>query len=298
MSTIDVMLPYYGDVDHMKLAVRSIIDQDDPDWRLVVLDDGYPDDSIPGWFASLGDARVQYQRNETNLGANANYRKCLELVESDWFVMMGADDVALPNYLTQLRKLAADFPEAGILHPGVEVIDENGVLVHGMAERGKDIYRPKVERPTQFSGEMIAANLVRGNWMYFPGICWRASVAKQVGFTTGLDVVQDLKLALDIIETGSGLVLDTTISFQYRRHSASDSSWRALEGTRFLEQGRFFNEQSEHYRQIGWPKAARAARLHLSSRMHAATMIPAAAKAKNWKGVRNLAKHLATSKDH
>ena len=53
--TVDVLFPYYGDVELMKLAVRSVLNQEYTDFRLVVVDDGYPDDSIPGWFEALGD---------------------------------------------------------------------------------------------------------------------------------------------------------------------------------------------------------------------------------------------------
>ena len=48
--TVDILLPYYGDVAMMKEAVRSVLRQENPHWRLIVVDDGYPDDSIPGWF--------------------------------------------------------------------------------------------------------------------------------------------------------------------------------------------------------------------------------------------------------
>ncbi len=41
-----------------------MVGQTNPDWRLIVVDDGYPDDSIPGWFESLKDERITYMRNE------------------------------------------------------------------------------------------------------------------------------------------------------------------------------------------------------------------------------------------
>ena len=43
-------LPYYGDVDLMKLAVRSVLGQQYPHWRLFVVDDGYPDPEPARWF--------------------------------------------------------------------------------------------------------------------------------------------------------------------------------------------------------------------------------------------------------
>ena len=107
----------------MKQAVLSVVGQTNPDWRLIVVDDGYPDDSIPGWFESLKDERITYMRNETNLGANANYRKCLTFVENELVTVMGADDVMLPNYVQWLVDAAAKHPEASIFQPGVVVID-------------------------------------------------------------------------------------------------------------------------------------------------------------------------------
>ena len=62
--TIDIALPFYGDVDFMKQTVASVLDQSDPDWRMIVVDDGFPDESLPGWFASLNDSRVIYNGNE------------------------------------------------------------------------------------------------------------------------------------------------------------------------------------------------------------------------------------------
>ena len=70
---LDIALPFYGDVAYMKKTVASVLAQTDPDWRLIVVDDGYPDDSLPDWFASLNDSRISYQRNEINLGANGNF---------------------------------------------------------------------------------------------------------------------------------------------------------------------------------------------------------------------------------
>ena len=110
---VDVLFPYYGDVGLMKEAVRSVLAQSHRDFRLIVVDDGYPDPSIPGWFESLNDDRISYERNETNLGANANYRKCLEKSENELIVVMGADDVMLPNHLQWLVERAAQFAAPG-----------------------------------------------------------------------------------------------------------------------------------------------------------------------------------------
>ena len=80
--TVDVLLPYYGDVAMMKQAVESVRGQTSPDWALTIIDDGYPDESLPDYFGALAaqDPRITYVRNHVNLGANGNYRKALTFV--------------------------------------------------------------------------------------------------------------------------------------------------------------------------------------------------------------------------
>lgn len=287
-----MLFPFYGDVALMKLAVRSVLAQEHGDFRLLVVDDGYPDDSIPGWFAALDDPRVYYERNETNLGANGNYRKCLGLVEHELCVVMGADDVMMPNYLQWLVGRAAEHPDADIFQPGVFVIDEFGAPSWTLVEKVKAQARPRGRGVRLLTGEALAASLLRSNWLYFPSIGWRSETVTGIGFREGYDVVQDLALALDVAANGGTLLVDDVAAFMYRRHSASDSSARALQGSRFDEERRYFELMSKEMAAKGWFKAARVAASHTSSRLHALSLVPKAVKAKQWTGVRNLSAHV------
>ncbi|AOS60985.1 putative glycosyltransferase [Actinoalloteichus hymeniacidonis] len=286
------MLPYYGDVGLMQTTVRSVLAQDDPDWRLTVVDDGYPDDSIPGWFESLGDGRIKYLRNEENLGANRNFQKCLDLVEHELVVVMGADDVMLPNYVRTVQSAHRSHPNATIIQPGVELIDENGEPAKTLVDQAKRrLYAPKGRGRQIFCGEDLAISLLRGNWLYFPSLTWRADAITKVGFREGLNVVQDLALVMDLVQRGDQLVVDDTVCFQYRRHRASDSSWRAMAGTRFIEERNYFLDVARRLDEQGWSRAAKVARSHVSSRLHALTLLPKALKNKHSEGTRNLTRH-------
>lgn len=289
---IDILLPFYGDVDLMKTAVRSVLTQDDDSWRLVVVDDGYPDDTIPGWFAGLGDDRVHYERNETNLGANGNYRRCLELATQDTVVVMGADDVMLSNYVRTVREVFAAEPDAVFCQPGVHVVDETGATTRTLVDTAKRLYAPRGSGRRVLRGEELAVSLLRGNWLYFPSVAWRRDAVVPHGFRSGLEVVQDLALALDVTTAGGALVVDDRVCFHYRRHRASDSSWRALEGTRFTEERAFFEDMARELDALGWRRAARVARLHVSSRLNAAALLPAAARLGQLSGVRTLSRHV------
>ncbi|MGP3687913.1 glycosyltransferase family 2 protein [Streptomyces sp. IBSNAI002] len=297
MVTFDFMLPYYGDVQLMQDAVRSVLAQTDRDFRLVVIDDGKEPD-VPGWFERLGDERVHYTRNEQNLGITKNFQKCVELSEADYVVIMGCDDILHPHYLETVRGIIGAHPGAGMVQPGVEVIDGSGrVMQGGLADNTKKrLYAPQVKGRRLMAGEELAASVLRGNWLYFPSISWRGEALRKMNFRDDYSVIQDLALVVDLLEAGEEMVIDnSTTVFQYRRHAVSESSVQAFSGTRFAEAERYFAAVAARMDARGWPKAARAARFHSASRLHALTMLPGALRRGHREGARTLAKHAFTS---
>jgi glycosyltransferase involved in cell wall biosynthesis len=292
VTTFDIMLPYYGDAALMRETVRSVQAQDDEDWRLTVVDDCYPDDSVPGFFAELGDPRVTYRRNEHNLGINRNFQHCVELAERDYVVIIGSDDVMLPGYVRTVRSIVADVPDATIVQPGVEIVDGQGNPARSLVDDTKQrFYRPKFTGRTVLKGEPLAVSLLRGNWLYFPALCWRTKAMRSVGFREGLNVIQDLALVIDLVQQGAELVVDDTVCFRYRRHEASVSSVGAAQATRFVEERNYFMDVADRMRAQGWERAARAAHNHVSSRLHALTMLPGALRGGQTDGAKVLARH-------
>lgn len=290
--SLDVLLPYYGDVDAMKLAVSSVQEQTHQNWRLVVVDDGYPDPEPARWFARIDDPRVSYQRNEFNLGANRNYRKCLDLAVAPLMTVMGADDVMLPEHLSVISSVFAAHPGATAVQPGVVVIDERGRPVRPIGDRMKSFYAPAGPYPIELSGQDLAVSLLRGNWTYFPALAWRTEAVRAVGFRIGLDVVQDLALLMDVALAGGTLVFDPRPTFHYRRHSAQDSTVRAIDGRRFTEEREFLQGEAKLLAQHGWDRAARVARWRVSSRLNALTLLPRAVRATGWRAVGRLGQHV------
>lgn len=294
MTTLDVLLPYYGDVALMQAAVRSVLAQTDRDWRLTVVDDGR-EPGVPEWFAELDDPRVRYFRNEQNLGVTGNYRKCLGLAEYEHMVFMGTDDIMLPNYVASIRSILAEHPGVAMIQPGVEVIDGNGKPSNTLVDEAKRrLYAPKQQGRVLMGGEELAVSLLKGNWLYFPSICWRTEAVRTTGFRDNMEIIQDLALVIDLLQAGEQMVIDDVQAFQYRRHTVSISAKSAFTGTRFTEARRYFLGAADRLDEHGWPRAAKAARLHLSARIHALTLVPGAMRAKQWDGAKALLRN-ATS---
>jgi glycosyltransferase involved in cell wall biosynthesis len=277
MSTLvkfDIVLPFFGDVAFLKEAVASVIAQTDSNWHLLVVDDGYPDENLPTWFAGLNDSRISYLRNDKNLGANGNFQKCLSLVTGEFCVVMGADDILETEFIEVVTNTFLKYPEAAIIHPGVKIVDEENNEISTRSDSIKFKIRNSLESDQILVGEDLATSLMKGNWMYFPAITWRTKIIQNIGFRPGFNVCQDLGLAIDVIMQGGKMVLVNDELFRYRRHMASDSSVKAVNGERFIDERNFFKVMNTDLKSLGWNKAARAAKLHSTSRLHAASLIP------------------------
>jgi hypothetical protein len=138
----------------------------------------------------------------------------------------------------------------------------------------KTLYRPRGRGARVLSGERLATSLSRADWAYFPSLIWNRALIQEVGFRADLEVALDLAALLELTARGHELVLDDSVVFRYRRHPASVSSAKAVNGSRFIEEREVLWRAASQFRDLGWYRAARTARRALSSRLNALTMLP------------------------
>ncbi|WP_315096651.1 glycosyltransferase family 2 protein [uncultured Cellulomonas sp.] len=289
---LDILVPFWGEPALLRATVHSVLAQRNDDWLLTVVDDAYPDESVAAWFAELDDPRVTYVRNEHNQGITENYRTCVSLATQDVVVLLGCDDVLLPNYVDVVLGAAAAFPTVDIIQPGVQVIDETGAVVTTLADTVKQrLMMPRTRRPRVLSGEDLAISLLRADWLYWPSLAFRREVLVSTPFRDGMPIIQDLALVIDVVCAGGQLLLEPTLCFSYRRHTASASSAKALDGSRFRGERDYFRQAGDQVAALGWRRAERAARTHLTSRLHALTLVPQAVASKRPDGLGTLLRH-------
>ncbi|MEA5456021.1 glycosyltransferase [Sinomonas sp. JGH33] len=289
---LDILIPYWGDPGYMKVTVNSVLAQNNGDWKLTVVDDAYPSDEIKDFVAALGDDRITYIRKDQNEGITENYRTCVSLASEEVMVILGCDDVLLPNYVDVILDAHKRFPDAAIIQPGVEVIDENGAVVSTLVDAVKQKFvKPRGGGVQLLSGEMIASNLLHGDWLYWPSLAFRTDKLREVDFRDGFPIIQDLALIMDMIYRGDQLLVEPSVCFQYRRHSASASSTKLVDGSRFAGERDYFSLAASQAEELGWARAALSARLRLTSRAHALSLLPKAVASRNLPAVKALTRH-------
>lgn len=261
---IDILLPYWGDPELFRQTVNSVLAQSNPNWRLLIFDDCYPSDEAQKYIATITDDRVVYHRHEKNIGITANFNYAIQNATSKYCVLIGCDDIMLPNYVDRSLALIAD---ADFYQPSVDCIDKAGNIYLPLTDRVKRFLSPS--KPGLYSGEKLATSLCYGNWLYFPSITWRTETIKKYGFDEKYKIAEDLDLEFKIISSGGILRLDNETTFHYRRFAESLSSKeKGKKGVRFSEENEVYAMAAKDFQQLGWHRASRAAHLRITSRLN------------------------------
>ncbi|MCR2824006.1 glycosyltransferase family 2 protein [Microbacterium sp. zg.Y909] len=292
--TLEIFIPYWGDPDLLFRTVDSVRAQRNPDWRLEVIDDCYPDDAVPAWFQELDDDRVTYTRNAENLGITENYREAIRRATQPYITILGCDDLLHPDYVDVISRTIAAVPDADVIQPGVDVIDEHGTSIRPLVDRVKQgVLAPRGGHGIAvLRGEAMATSLIRGDWLYWPSLTFRTATLRRIDFRDGLPIIQDLALLMDIAFEDGTLAYNPTVVFSYRRHGGSASQKALLDGRRFRDERSYYRQARGLAQAKGWRRTASAAHLRLFSRLHAMAELPGLLRHGTGAGIRSTLAHV------
>ena len=119
-------MPTFRQAPFLPRALRSLLDQQLPDWELLVVDDASPDETPTVLAPFLGDARIRALRLERNVGTGAALNLATSLARGRYIAYLPSDDVYFPEHLQRLvahwrapgRLPGLRGPAAGARHRG------------------------------------------------------------------------------------------------------------------------------------------------------------------------------------
>jgi glycosyltransferase involved in cell wall biosynthesis len=264
-----VAIPFFSNLDYLRVALRSLVDQTDPRWTAVVVDDDSPEVGAEQVVAALDDARIRCERNERNLGVAANFNRCLELAAADGeiVVVFHADDQLEPGYIAAMRAAHVTFPTATCIAPQVTVVDGAGRRTRTLADSVKHALWPS-ELPTTLSGDRGLARLMRGLFFYCPSVSYRVSLLPELRFDERWRQVMDLDFYSRILLGGGSIALIPDLAYRYRRHKDTMTAQNSRSLVRLEEEVAVSREVSNAARSKGWRRSARTARLRPTVRLN------------------------------
>lgn len=279
LPIVDIIIPYYKDFEYLKESIASVLSQTLTNFRLIIIDDATGDPQTAEYIGGLKDSRVNYMSNSINLGLAGNFEKSRMAISSKWGVILGQDDLLLPNYLEEMIAAASNFPNAAIIQPIVQVINDKGEVINTIVDTVKNLIRNCTKflaigcRPFKsidaiyVSSALASKAIMVGDFLYFPTLMWENSYLSRHHFRQDLEITLDIELITGLFQLGAGLLLVEKPLAQYRRHSASRSGIPKQKINRLSEEVSLYKELAQTLKSGRSLKLL--AHLHLSTRFHA-----------------------------
>lgn len=101
-----IIMPVYNTASTVIAAIKSVLAQTDPDFELLVMIDGSPDDSaqlIAEYLQQNQDERVRVFDNPENRGPSAVRNQGLDEARGAWVAFLDSDDILYPTFLERLH---------------------------------------------------------------------------------------------------------------------------------------------------------------------------------------------------
>ncbi len=132
LGSIDVAIPCYNYGRFLREAAASVLSQDVPNLRLLIIDNASTDGSqdIAREIAAA-DSRVTLFLNEHNRGWHDSFNRAFDWASADYAVVLGADDVLAAGSLALGIGFLDEHPNVAFLY-GVE-----GRLTDGLIDPGR-----------------------------------------------------------------------------------------------------------------------------------------------------------------
>ncbi len=205
IPTISAVMALYNRVNLMDASIRAVLDQDDPDFELIVIDDASTDgswESAQRWAAT--DPRIRLDRFANNRGIAAVRNRGIELARGKYLATCDSDDLARP-YRFRLQRAVLDTAD--------DVVGVSGMM------------RAFVDDPNSEGWQLDYHHGLRDGRPPFPLACamLRADAVRRFGYDPSLQVAEDLDLAYKLSTVGTFVDLPEVL-IDYRIHEGGITS--------------------------------------------------------------------------
>jgi glycosyltransferase involved in cell wall biosynthesis len=224
---VSINIPCYRQLEHARRCVDAMLAQTLGDFEITLLDDGASDE-YRDYVASLGDARVRYQRNPERLGAMRNMFHAITAGRGTYSMAFHEDDLLGSHYLAAAVRFLEDHPTCGFIGCQLRQFEAE--------PSAEDLAQP-AERPVIVpfaSGTEFLREVFRGVELMFGSILYRRSAVtgRRVAHDQFATLV-DRPFLLDILAAWSGAIIRDPLVW-YRSHGDGDHRHLAMNAEHVL----------------------------------------------------------------
>lgn len=194
---VSIITAIYNQLDMNRLYYRSICENTDGEWELIIIDNGSTDGSRE-FFQNVGDARITVIANEANYSYPHCQNQGIERAKGDILAFLNNDIFLSPHWDSRVRKV--------IGKDGYEVISlvSNDYMPTAVATQhiSRKFKRIKYPFLALFGSKdwvlRLITRLTYGNWNNFCNRIWAENGLRMMRGFTGAAVIMTRK-AIDLL---------------------------------------------------------------------------------------------------
>lgn len=138
---VSVLTPIYNtNPEHLRDMIESILNQTFTDFEFLILNDSPDNKEIEKIVLEYAkrDKRVQYMKNETNMGITPSRNKLLKMARGEYLAIFDHDDISIPTRLEKEVGYLDMCPHVGVVSGWLEYFGKDNCVAE-MPENDSDI---------------------------------------------------------------------------------------------------------------------------------------------------------------
>ncbi len=213
-----VMIPTYNmSANYIRETLASVLAQDlGPDMmQIMVVDDHSLKDDPEAVVKEIGNGRVEFYRQDANVGQIKNFQTCLEKARGRLIHQLHGDDLVCDGFYRKLSIAFEEHPEIGAAFCRHIIMDE-----HGNTIRVTILEQPESGvLPEDWVEELIGFQRIQT-----PAIVVRRDVYEELGgFDSRAGIAQDWEMWVRVASSYP-VWYETDILAKWRKHPSSTTS--------------------------------------------------------------------------
>jgi glycosyltransferase involved in cell wall biosynthesis len=112
--SLTIAIPSYNKEGYIVRCIQSILAEKDHVDEIILIDNCSTDKTFE--IAKSFEPAIKCVRNDSNVGMSGNFNRCIELCNTDWLMIVHADDELLPGSIEKYTDLIRKHPSLGLIH--------------------------------------------------------------------------------------------------------------------------------------------------------------------------------------
>jgi len=231
---VSVVVPAFNADSFIERAVRSVLQQTEQSFEVIVVDDASTDDTVET-VTAIQDSRIRLLKNETNRGPSVSRNRALEVAKGTWIALLDADDWYRAHRLQRLVE-AAEAHSADMVADDIYFVEDGATVdldlgvvrdARGYPRPLHRLFRntilPVVLKPTEFVGGQLPGGNDPRLALTKPIIRREFLLSNDIRYEEKALYGEDYLFYLDCLGAGARWVLVDEQAYCYRSHSSMRS---------------------------------------------------------------------------